>query len=588
MPSGKHSKFFLGKYDFHKVGLVLGAAVFITMLAIPAPSSMDDSSFDVIYPRLPSDVKDMISQEFGDVNDDNFGEFMAYSKGIMVSVSLKSSSIISEDSYKISSSGYDVPVSLHDIIRKQSKAQISVLAIALLMAVWWITEAIPVPVTALLPAVLLPSLGVCHYRYSLFPGFFPSFEQYAHYLIFLFLGGFVIAASMRKWGLDKRISLNILRIFGTKPSRIILGFMVATAFLSMWISNTATTALMMPVALAVLTQAGVRPGKSVFGLGLMLSIAYAASIGGLGTLIGTPPNGIAVGFIAQFTGKEITFADWLKIGFPMVLIFLPVAWRYILWRCPPEISEISGGKGVIMENLHQLGKLSRGEKTTLFVFVFTAVAWATRSSIQIGDFTLFYGWSTWLGGYLSFVHDSTISVLAIIMLFLLPVGKGKFTMDWDTANKYVPWGTLILFGGGLTLGKAIANTGLSSWIASFLSLFGSLDILFLIFMIAALSAILSEVTSNTATSSMLMPVMFAMGIALNKDPITFMITSAVATSMVFALPVATPPNAIVFGTGYVKIEKMARIGILLDIIGIIVWSLVVYFIIGLSFGLVNV
>ncbi|MBN1786224.1 MAG: DASS family sodium-coupled anion symporter [Candidatus Methanofastidiosa archaeon] len=576
-------------FDFHRIGLILGIVAFAILLLVPS-SSMDENSMDVIYPKLSAAIAGDISRDFGTITDDNFPQFMEYSKTINVAVSTSKASFISESEYDAlsSKSSYKDPIPLYDVVRGQSKAQMKVLAIALLMAIWWITEALPVAVTALLPAVLLPVLGVCHYSNSSYPGYFPAFVEYSNYLIFLFLGGFVIAASMRKWGLDKRISLNILRIFGTKPSRIILGFMVATAFLSMWISNTATAALMMPVALAVLTQAEVIPEKSSFGLALMLSIAYAASIGGIGTLIGTPPNGIAVGFIAQYLGKDITFADWIKIGLPLVIIFLPIAWRYILWRSPPEIKEISGGRSVIKDNLQKLGKLSTGEKTTLFVFVFTALAWATRSSIQVGDFTILKGWSTWFGGYFSYVHDSTISVLAIVLLFLLPVGRGKFTMDWATANKYVPWGTLILFGGGLTLGKAIANTGLSSWIASYLTMFGDLDIFVLILVIAAMSALLSEVTSNTATTSMLMPVMFAMGMALNRDPMIFMITSAVATSLVFTLPVATPPNAIVFGTGYVSIDKMARVGILLDVIGMMVWSLIVYFIIGVFFGVVSV
>jgi len=579
----------LGSSDFHKIGLILGLIVFFIIISAPSFDSMDKSGYDVVYEKLPSDVKDNISTNFGEVSDDNFGSFMEYAKTIEIAISKNNSSMISGESFDslASSSGYEAPISLYEVIRGQGNAQMKVLALALLMAIWWITEAIPVSVTALLPAVMLPFLGICHYSKSIYPGYFPAYEQYAHYLIFLFLGGFIIAASMRKWGLDKRISLNILRIFGTKPSRVVLGFMVATAFLSMWISNTATTAMMMPVALAVLTQAGVKPGKSLFGLCLMLSIAYAASIGGIGTLIGTPPNGIAVGFIAQFIGKDITFADWLKIGLPVVLIFLPIAWKYMLWRYPPEIKEISGGRGVIRENLHQLGNLSNGEKTTLFVFVLTAVLWATRSSIVIGDTTILPGWSTWFGGYFSFVHDSTVSVLAILLLFLLPVGRGKFTMDWNTANKYVPWGTLILFGGGLALGKAIANTGLSSWIASYLTLFGSVNMIIIILVIALMSVLLSEVTSNTATTSMLMPVMFAMGVALNRDPMTFMIASAVATSMVFSLPVATPPNAIVFGTGYVKIEQMAKNGILLDMIGVVIWTFIIYFIIGMAFGIVS-
>ena len=548
---------------------------------------MTRSGYDVLSSHLPGDVDSLISDEFGDVSDTTFPQFLEYADTVHIAFSKTSGSImLARDG--VSSSGYEAPITLYDAIQRQADAQKLVLALALLMAIWWITEAVPVPVTALLPMVFLPLLRVSHYRYSLFPGYFSVFSEYANYLIFLFLGGFVIAASMRKWGLDQRISLKILSIFGTKPSRIILGFMVATAFLSMWISNTATTALMMPVALAVLTHAKVRPGESRFGLALMLSIAYAASIGGIGTLIGTPPNGIAAGFIAQFMGKEISFAQWFQIGFPLVVIMLPLAWRYLLWRAPPEIDEIAGGKSIIKDSQASLGPLSRGERNTLIVFVVTALAWATRTSIVIDGTTLLPGWSTWFGGTFSWAHDSTVSIAAILLLFVLPVSASKhtFTMDWKTAEKYVPWGTLLLFGGGLTLGKAIANTGMASWIASYLTSLESVPTLVLLFVIIAFAAMLSEVTSNTATTSMLMPVMFALGAAMGKDPMVFMVASAVATSMVFILPVATPPNAIVFGTGYVKIDEMARTGIFLDIIGIVVWSLLLYFVIGLGLGLV--
>ncbi len=575
------------RYNLHTIGLVAGALLFAVLIIIPHPTSMDRSGYDVLSSHLPDDVATLIAQDFGVVNDGSFSSFLSYAQSVDIAFSKTSSSIALVRGGS-APSGFESPITLYDAIKRQADAQKLVLALALLMALWWITEAVPVPVTAILPMIFLPLLQVTHYKYSLFPGYFSAFSEYANYLIFLFLGGFVIAAAMRKWGLDQRISLRILSIFGTKPSRIILGFMVATAFLSMWISNTATTALMMPVALAVLTQAKVRPGESRFGLALMLSIAYAASIGGVGTIIGTPPNGIAAGFISQFLGREISFAQWFKIGFPLVIIMLPIAWKYILWRSPPEIDEIAGGKTIISDSRASLGPLSIGERNTLVVFVITALAWATRTSISIDGTTLLPGWSTWFGGALSWAHDSTISIAAILLLFILPVNisKNSFTMDWKTAEKYVPWGTLLLFGGGLTLGKAIANTGMASWIASYLTSLSSVPTLVLLFFIIAFAAMLSEITSNTATTSMLMPVMFALGAAMGKDPLVFMVASAVATSMVFALPVATPPNAIVFGTGYVKIDEMARTGIFLDIIGIVVWSLLLYFVIGIGLGLV--
>lgn len=577
--------------NYHSVGLVGGLLVFTLLLVIPSFGAMDYGSYGAVSDHLPEDTIESVSSGFGEVTKSTFPEFLEFAKTLEVSTSKRSSEMISAETYRSlqSASAYNAPVTLYDLIKAQSVSQMRVLALALLMAIWWITEAIPVSATALAPALLLPFLKVCNYRYSVFPGYFPAFEQYSHYLIFLFLGGFVIAAAMRKWGLDKRISLTILSIFGTRPSNVLLGFMVATAFLSMWISNTATAAMMMPVALAVLSQAGVTPGKSSFGLSLMLGIAYAASIGGIGTLIGTPPNGIAVGFISQFLGRDISFASWMKIGLPMVVVSIPIAWRFLLWRCPSEIKQIAGGKDLIRKNISRLGPLSIGEKNTLGVFVFTAIAWATRTSIVIGDTTLFHGWSTWAGGFLSNVHDSTIAVLAILLLFLLPtsVRRREFTMDWETAEKYVPWGTLILFGGGLTLGKAIANTGLASWVASYLESFASLHMIVLLFMIAFVSMLLSEVTSNTASTSMLMPVMFSLGVVMGVDSMAFMITSAVATSLVFILPVATPPNAIVYGTGYVKMESMVKHGFLLDFILLFVWVIVMYFVIAGLFGIVS-
>jgi len=576
------------RYSIHSIGLIVGIALFIIIILMPFPTSMERSGYDTLSSRLPSDVVASIEAGFeNEITSDTFSSFLLYAEGIDIAFS-KTGPTAVRVTDGVPPSGYGTPLTLREAIHTQASAQKGVLALAAIMAVWWITEAVSVSLTALLPLVLLPLMRISHYQHALFPGYFPVFSEYSNYLIFLFLGGFVIAASMRKWGLDQRISLGILSLFGTNPSRIILGFMVSTAFLSMWISNTATAALMMPVALAVLTHAKVRPGESSFGLALMLSIAYAASIGGIATLIGTPPNGIAAGFISQYLQKDISFSQWMQIGLPVAIIMLPVAWRYVLWRSPPEIREIAGGKAIIRDARASLGPLSTGERNTLAVFAVTAVAWATRTSIVIDGSTLLPGWSSWWGGMFAWANDSTVSIMAVILLFILPTdwSSHSFTMDWKTAESHVPWGTLLLFGGGLTLGTAIANTGMASWIASYLTSLASVSTLVLLLIIIGLSVMLSEITSNTATASMLMPVMFALGAAMGKDPMLFMVAAAVATSLVFTLPVATPPNAIVYGTGYVPIEKMARVGLLLDALSIVVWTGILYVIIGLLFGIV--
>jgi sodium-dependent dicarboxylate transporter 2/3/5 len=457
-------------------------------------------------------------------------------------------------------------------------------AIAFLMATWWITEAIPIPATALLPLVLFPLLGIMQAKdVSL---------RYADQNIFLFMGGFFIAMAMQRWNLHKRIALYIVKFLGTSPHRIVLGFMIATAFLSMWISNTATTMMMFPIGLAVIyhvanvlekekSEINTTPGSFNFGLALMLGIAYAASIGGIATLVGTPPNIVFVGIARSMFPKapEIGFLDWFKIGLPLVVILLPVTWFYLTYiAAPPRIKKIPGGKDLIENDLRELGGMKPGEKLTLAVFLLVALAWVFRINIDVGFFVI-PGWSNILG-VSEYVHDSTVAMFGAILLFLLPVdlGKGIFVLNWEWAMR-IPWGIILLFGGGFALAAGFQASGLAQWIGEGLSFLCGVPTIIMILCVCLLLTFLTEVTSNTATTTMMMPVLGALATATCIHPFLLMIPAAMSASCAFMLPVATPPNAIIFGSGYLRIPDMARIGFFLNIIGAIIVTLIVYFLV---------
>lgn len=454
-----------------------------------------------------------------------------------------------------------------------------VAAATMLMVIWWITEAIPIQATALLPIVLFPLLGVLSPAEACAP--------YADKIIFLFMGGFLIAMSMQRWGLHERIALHIIKKVGTSPRMLILGFMVATAFLSMWISNTATAMMMIPIAIAII--ATILPKKGItlddmtdtqraFSECLVISIAYAASIGGLATIIGTPPNGI---FVAQMEtifphAPSIDFFTWMKFAFPLSCIFLPIAWVWLTYgpyRHMPK--KISAGKEIINERLASLGDMTKGEKWTLLVFVGTAVAWIMRSQKTIGDFVI-PGITT----YLPFVDDSTIAIAGAVLLFLLPVSRseGIYTMNWEWAKK-IPWGILILFGGGICLSTAFIKSGLAAEIMEAMSFMHVLPIVVAIIIIAILVSLLTEVTSNTAIASVMMPVMAVTAVSMDVHPYLLMIPAAFACSMAFMLPVATPPNAVAFSSGYVSMRDMMRTGWALNIIGVIILTVFMFTII---------
>lgn len=438
-------------------------------------------------------------------------------------------------------------------------------AIAVVMAVWWVTEAIPLAATALLPLVLFPLLGVAEVGDVTAP--------YASDIIFLFMGGFIIGLAMQRWDLHKRFALRTVLLVGTSPVRLIAGFMIATAFLSMWVSNTATAVMMLPVGVSVLglvLQLGDGKGDPNFATALMLGIAYSASIGSLSTIIGTPPNAVLVGYLSE-QGISIGFGEWMLFGLPIAIVFLFFAWLVLaklVFR--PKLKELPGGRDLIREQLSELGPLSRGEKNALCVFVGAAAAWIILPLLAdeeiMGDAAL-----TWL----AYADDSVIAMLASVLLFVLPVRRGVRTMDWDTA-KQLPWGILLLFGGGLALSKQFEETGFASWLGDQVA---NLDVLPTVLFVAAAVVIvlfMTELTSNTAMASIFVPILGAVAVGLGMDVMLLVVPAALAATCAFMLPVATPPNAIVFGSGHVTIGQMVKGGIWLNLIAIVLVTLGVY------------
>ncbi len=447
-------------------------------------------------------------------------------------------------------------------------------AVACLMATWWMTEAIPIPATSLIPIALFPLMGIMHTKQAAAP--------YASHLIFLFMGGFIIALAMQRWNLHRRIAMNIVKLVGFSPSRLIFGFMSATAVLSAFVSNTATTVMMMPIGLAIITHVVTEgkkegldqkidfsPEKFAFGLNLMLGIAYAASIGGIATLIGTPPNTVLAGYLQKTYGYEITFAGWMKVGVPLVAIFLPLCWLWLTKVANPmKLKKVPGGRDLIDSELKAMGTMSSGERWTALVFGLTALGWIFRKKLGF----MFYD--------PKMITDAAIAMTGALVLFLIPVNikRNVFVMDWHWASK-MPWGVLILFGGGLSMAGGFKATGLATWIGSQVGLLDTAPILVLVIAVATLIIFLTELTSNTATSAMVMPILSAVAIGLGQNPLLLVVPAAIAASCAFMLPVATPPNAIVFGSGYVTIPQMVKSGFGLNIIGIILTVAMTYLIV---------
>jgi solute carrier family 13 (sodium-dependent dicarboxylate transporter), member 2/3/5 len=363
--------------------------------------------------------------------------------------------------------------------------------------------------------------------------------------------------------------------------------MTASAFLSMWISNTATTAMMLPLGLGILHILNLKPGESQFGTALMLGIAWAASIGGVGTIIGTPPNGIALGILnSTFADnphfQRITFLDWMKFGVPFVVLMIPVAWTLLLFLNPPELRSLLGGKKRLQEEQLHFGKFARGEKLTIIIFSLAVILWISNpfwNSLLPRAIAVRMAW----------IDEYSIGLLVGALCFLFPVDfkNNKFLLDWSD-TKFVDWGTLLLFGGGIALSDAMFKTGLASWIAStFVGFFGNPSTFVMMIVIVLLIDFLTEVTSNTAVTSMIVPIIISIAIKTGNNPVTLSVAAAIAASMAFMLPVATPPNAIVYGTGYIKLKDMIRNGFILDIVGWVVTIVILYFIAGKLFGVLT-
>jgi sodium-dependent dicarboxylate transporter 2/3/5 len=439
-------------------------------------------------------------------------------------------------------------------------------AVALLMAVWWIGEAVPLAVTSLLPVILFPVLGIMSGRIVA--------PIYFNHIIFLFIGGFLVALAMERWNLHRRIALRILLWSGVRLRGILLGSMASTAFLSMWISNTASTMMMVPIALALVLKLEESLGRdriSRYSIGLFLGIAYGASIGGISTLVGTPPN---LSFarilgISFSDAPDITFAQWFVFAFPITILLLMLVWLYLARLFSPRGNDLKVDPALFRKEYEKLGPLSREEGIVLADFVLLVFLWLFRQDIRLGAFTI-PGWSRFFPRG-SFIDDGTVAIALAVLLFAIPASRshGGRILDWNTAAK-LPWSIVLLFGGGFALATGFKESGLSMWLGNRLSTFGTFHPILIVGMICTLITFLTELTSNTATAEMLLPILAAMASAIRLNPLFLMIPGTLACSLAFMLPVATPPNAIVFGTGRLKISDMARAGFFINLIGIAV------------------
>ncbi|WP_104741724.1 SLC13 family permease [Helicobacter ailurogastricus] len=479
-----------------------------------------------------------------------------------------------------------------------------VAAVAVLMGVWWMSEAIELVATALLPLVLFTLFGVASFK--------EVGASYASPIIFLFMGGFVLAMAMQKWNLHTRIALNIIALVGTSPRALVAGFMLATAFLSMWVSNTATAVMMMPVGLSVLqlvaklleqnqgqakpldssplsrasTQGGILQNivdkgqdakapvyRTNFSVCLMLGIAYSASIGSLATLIGTPPNALLAGYMQEALHVKIDFGKWMLFGVPLSLLILFGAWALLTYVIfPIKIQAIPGGKEMIKEELKKLGSMGAGERWVAFLFLAASLSW-----IFLGSFLHSKGIK------LASV-DSIIAMAVAVLLFIVPAQNARL-IDWNTMKK-LPWDVLLLFGGGLALSAQFSKTGLSLWIGKQVALLGHIPLLLLIVLVTTMVICLTEITSNTATAAAFLPVVggVALGLGFNGAEVLLLtIPVALAATCAFMLPVATPPNAIAYGSGYLQMKDMIKAGLWLNLISIVLISAFAYGLVDLIF-----
>lgn len=456
------------------------------------------------------------------------------------------------------------------------------LAVAIFMALWWIAEVVPLAVTSLLPIVFFPLFGIMN-------GADVS-KTYFNHIIFLFIGGFVVALAIQKWNLHRRIALFILKSVGTSPSRILLGFLIATGFLSMWISNLATTMLMLPIALSIINQLEDNNDPETvrhFAIGLLLVIAYSASIGGIATLVGTPPNlSFARIYQIYFPEKEaISFANWFFYAFPISLVLFTFLFFFMK---QVFVSKNRTWKSLTHDQIEHsykaLGPIAFEEKILLVSFFILACLWFFRADIVVGYFSI-PGWSN-LFPNSDFFNDGTSAIFIAVVLFLIPSRKekGTFIMDWKTAED-IPWEIILLFGGGFALASGFKESGLAEWFGHQLEFLKGVHPIILILCIATMLTFLTELTSNTATAETFLPIMASIAVSVDADPLLFMLPATVAASLAFMLPVATPPNAIIFGTRRLKVQHMLKAGATINFFGIFVVTLLTYFWGRLIFGI---
>jgi sodium-dependent dicarboxylate transporter 2/3/5 len=446
----------------------------------------------------------------------------------------------------------------------------AVLASSLWIAIWWITEALPIAVTALLPMILFPLTGGMELA--------DTTAAYGHKLVFLTLGGFIIAIAIEKWNLHKRIALHIISYIGTDLKMIILGFMVATAFLSMWISNTATSVMMLPIGIVIIKQIQDNSdfsgsASNTFAKALMLSIGYSASIGGVSTLIGTPTNMVLAGAISQIYDYEISFLEWFFFGFPLSIMILFFSWYYLTRIAFSfEQKRLPGGRAEILKLKKDLGKITFEQKAVSFVFFAAAFCWITKNFLLKNIFPR--------------IDDTIISIFFATLLFLINVkGKKEKILKWEDTQR-LPWGVLLLLGSGMSFAKAVDSSGLSVWVGTQISAFGTMNLFILLVLLITVVNFLTEIASNMATIAMMLPILAPIALEFDLHPFVLMVAAAAAASCAFMLPVATPPNAVVFGSGYLKINDMVKNGFLLNLTSIVIIALMVYFALPILWDLV--
>jgi len=445
---------------------------------------------------------------------------------------------------------------------------VAVLAVTAWVAIWWIFDVTNIAITALLPILLFPLTGARELS--------ETTSSYGHKYVFLYMGGFFLAIAIEKWNLHKRIALNIISLVGTSMSRIVLGFMLATAFMSMWISNTATSVMMLPIGLAIISQLKDNPitkenENELFGKMLMLAIAYSASIGGMATLFGTPPNLVFAGVVKDLYNVEITFAQWISFGLPISAILLFIAWLYLTrYAFALKLESFPGGATEIKRLKSALGTIGSNEVRVSIIFGFTAFLLISRQ---------------WIQNLIPHIDDTIIAMSAGITLCLFPTKDGKGTLlTWNDAVK-MPWGVLILFGGGMALAKGFTSSGLAAWIGGQAVLLKDFPIFALVLVLILCVNFLTEITSNLATTAMLLPILAPIAFSIDVHPFLLLVAATVAASCAFMLPVATPPNAIVFGSGLLKIKDMTRTGIAMNMLSVIILAVIVYFLLGNIWGI---